>query len=363
MKPEFAVLGAGNGGYAMAADLSLAGYLVNLYEHPKFEENAKSIREEGGIELRGVGRTGFAKIRGKITTDMREAIEGVDIINIVVPSFVHRVFFKAFAPYLKDGQIVLIHTGNWGCLELSNMLKQMKIKKDVKIAETSILVYACERTIRPPQANVIALKKKVLLSAIPATDTKDVLRAINEVYPQFVPAASVLETSGSNMNINHVSVMVLNAGRIESTKGDFKFWKDGVTPSVARVMQEVDDERMKVLTALGIKPTSIVEMTYDYYRTSMDSMYMSIHTLPQIEVSRAPENLEYRYLSEDIPYGLVPLASLGDLIGVPTPTMHALIQLASVLNQVDYMSEGRNVKRLGLTGLSVREIKKYVARI
>ena len=58
----------------MAADLSLAGYEVNLFELPEFEKNIKEILELGGIEIGGGARTGIARFN-KVTTKIKEAID------------------------------------------------------------------------------------------------------------------------------------------------------------------------------------------------------------------------------------------------------------------------------------------------
>ena len=110
MFKRIAVLGAGNGGKMMAAELSTAGWDLNLYEVPEFaERNLKTIRETGGIEVDisatppdfkfpGGGKGGFNKISGKVTTNMGEALEGVDLIMLVVPAFARGRFIKEAAP-------------------------------------------------------------------------------------------------------------------------------------------------------------------------------------------------------------------------------------------------------------------------
>ena len=75
---------------------------------------------------------------------------------------------------------------------------------------------------------------------------------------------------------------------------------------------------------------------------------------PMGEISNA------RYITEDVPYGLVTCSSLGKMLGIKTPTFDSIIQLASVMNQVDYMTEGRTVEKLGLSGLDVKQINDFL---
>ena len=51
--------------------------------------------------------------------------------------------------------------------------------------------------------------------------------------------------------IFHPAISILNAGWIESTHGDFQFYIDGVTPSVAHILEVLDRERVTVASVVG----------------------------------------------------------------------------------------------------------------
>jgi opine dehydrogenase len=74
---------------------------------------------------------------------------------------------------------------------------------------------------------------------------------------------------------------------------------------------------------------------------------------------KAPPCLDHRYIHEDVGYGLVPMAALGRLAGVATPTMDALVQLVSVALGVDYARDGLTLERLGLAGKSPAELVTF----
>ena len=73
-----------------------------------------------------------------------------------------------------------------------------------------------------------------------------------------------------------------------------------------------------------------------------------------------PNDLHYRYLTEDIPIALVCWASIGDLVGVDTPIMDAVITLIGVAHDTNWFVEGRSAEKLSLTGKSIEEIQSYV---
>jgi opine dehydrogenase len=359
---KIAVLGGGNGAHAMAADLTIAGFEVNLFEVPEFRENIEAVIKRGEIEITGVARNGIAKIK-KATTNMREAVEGVDVINIVTPAFAHERFYNELAPHLEDGQIVVTHTGNYGTLQMAHILKTKGIDRDVIIGETSILVYAC-RKIGPGRVMVNGLKSAVPFSTLPAKNTPKALRVMNELFPQFIPATNIIETSIENLNGTlHTGICLLNAGRIEATKGDFLFYIEGATPSVSRVLESFDNERMAVARALGLKPMPVRDWLIKMYGSKGKDLYEAIQNTKAYHdrtCEMAPQSLTHRYVSEDIPYGVVPVASLGESLRIPTPTARALIHIASVVNQADYWREGITVEKMGLAGLSAGEIRDFV---
>jgi opine dehydrogenase len=176
-----------------------------------------------------------------------------------------------------------------------------------------------------------------------------------------VPGDNVMKTSMDNIGaIFHPAVTVLNSARIESTRGDFEYYLEGITPSVARVLERVDAERVAVGEAMGFQCLTARQWLYMAYDAAGSTLYDAINANPGYAGIKAPRTLDTRYLSEDVPMSLVPIASLGELLGVPTEAIRHIIGLASLLHQRDYWAEGRTVERLGLAGMSVKEIRRFV---
>jgi opine dehydrogenase len=201
--PErYTVIGAGHGGKAMAAHLALMGLKVNLYN--RTFEHIQIIKVRGGIDLdsgeavlRGFGRMNL------VTSDMREALEGAQMIMVVVPSSAHVDVAKTAAPFLKDGQTVILHPGRTcGAIEFAKTLKDSGCTSDVTIAEAETFIYA-SRSDGPNQARIFRIKEAVPLAALPAFRTRAVLDALNPVYPQFIDGVNVLHTGLNNMTAQH----------------------------------------------------------------------------------------------------------------------------------------------------------------
>ncbi|MCA1899831.1 MAG: NAD/NADP octopine/nopaline dehydrogenase family protein [Chloroflexi bacterium] len=361
MKTKFAVVGAGHGGKAMAAHLALMGFEVNLYNRT-FERIAV-IKKRGGIELVENEDNiphGFGKL-ARVTSDMKEAVKDVKVIMVVLPSSAHADIAKTMSPHLKDGQIVILHPGRTcGALEFSKVLRDTECKADVTISEAETFIYA-SRSDGPAQARIFRIKEAVPLAALPATRTQQVLDAISEAYPQFIDGVDVLHTGLNNMGaIFHPALTLLNAGWIEATHGDYQFYIDGVTPSVARMLEVLDRERVTVASAVGIRARTALEWLKLAYDTDGADLHEAIHNQPGYYGIKAPPTLNHRYLFEDIPMSLVPIASIGKRYGVAVGAMESMIKIGSIIHRTDYWRRGRTVEKLGLEQWSVSELTRFV---
>jgi opine dehydrogenase len=188
-----------------------------------------------------------------------------------------------------------------------------------------------------------------------------VLEMIQEAYPQFIDGVNVLNTGLNNMGaIFHPALTLLNAGWIEATHGDYQFYIDGVTPSVARVLEVLDRERVTVASSLGIRARTSLEWLKLAYDTDGEDLHEAIHNQPGYYGIKAPPTLHHRYLFEDVPMSLVPIASLGKRYGVSVRGMESMIQIASIIHRTDYWRRGRTVEKLGIEQWSVSELTRFV---
>lgn len=361
MLKKIAVLGAGDGGQASAAVLSLAGYEVNLYN--RSAARLKPILEFGGIKITGV-KEAIAKLN-KITTDIKAAIDGVDLMLIVAPAFAHREMAETCIPHLEDGQIVTYLGKGGGTLVFAQTMKSLGVVKDVILGETNTLPYA-SKGIGPAQVRVGILKKGgFLAAALPAKNTEKLVSALKEIYPAVVPVANVLETLLTDFNaIDHVAALIPNVGYVEKSIGECQLFKEGVTPSVGRVIQAVDRERLAIMKVLGLSQIPYEEWLFR--QGFIDSIESNVYDAIRKSTLKGPipcgpSIMQHRYITEDVPYGLVTMASLGEMLGVSTPVIKSLINLASAMSQVDLWTEGRTVEKLGISGLSVNELLEFVA--
>ncbi len=358
---KFTVIGAGHGGKAMAADLAIMGAQVNLYNRTWM--NIEPIKERGGISLIKLlngGKDRFGKL-ALVTDDIAEAIRGVQVIMVVIPALGHAWIASQLAPHLEDGQIVVLNPGRtFGAIEFRRMLDKHHCQAKVIVAEAQTFIYA-SRSDGPAQSRIFRTKEAVPLAAYPATDTKAVLDAINPYYPQFINGKTVLHTGLNNIGaIFHPTIMVHNIGWVESVSGDFQFYLDGVTPAVARIMEATDRERVRIGQALEIEVLTALDWLKLAYEATGANLFEAIHNQPGYRGIKAPTTINHRYINEDIPMSLVPMASMGKACGFRVRGMESIIRLACIARQTDYWKIGRTVENLGLAGMSKEEMLAMV---
>jgi opine dehydrogenase len=292
---------------------------------------------------------------------MAEALESAEIIMVVVPSSAHADVAATMAPHLHHGQIVLLNPGRTGgALEFAKVLSDEECAADITIAEAETFIYA-SRSDGPAEARIFRIKDAVPLAAIPATRTKKVLDALEPAYPQFIDGENVLHTGLNNMGaVFHPALTLLNAGRIESTLGEFQFYIDGVTPAVGRVLEVLDRERVTVAAALGLRARTGLEWLKMAYDATGEDLTEAIHNQPGYRGIMAPRTLHHRYLFEDVPMSLVPMVALGQRYGVSVRGMDSIIRLACFVHRTDYWRQGRTLDRMGIEEWSVSELTQYV---
>ncbi|HEY8449666.1 MAG TPA: NAD/NADP octopine/nopaline dehydrogenase family protein [Bacillota bacterium] len=358
-----AVLGAGNGGFATAADLALRGHAVRLYELPEFAANLEPVRANGGIQMDVLDSFprpgGFARLEA-LTTDMAEAVGGAELVLLTVPAYAHDTYVHRLAPHLAPGQVVVFCPGYLGPWLLWQRLREGGRAEQVILGETESLIYACRKTA-PDRVWVRGYKRGLRAAALPAAANDRLIELLRSAYPDVEPAPNVIATTLSNANaLIHTPLMLLNAAHIERTGGDFLFYHEGMTPAVGRLIESLDEERLAIGRAWGVRLRTMFEQDYGWY-AHQGARGRNIHdthvTNPIYAWSKAPDNLSHRYVAEDVPYGLVTIESFGRHAAVPTPRISAMIELFNALLGRDFRREGRTLDAVGLGGLSLEDAR------
>lgn len=343
---KISILGAGNGGTAVAAELSLKGHEVTLIKtsNAMHDENFNHLVENGGtVNLIENVKTVTAKIK-HVTRDI-SLINDSEVVIVYIQTNYHEDLIKRIKPYLRDGQILLL---NPGYLSTAYVLKHCS-DIDITVCEAQSSFLDC-RIIEPGTIKIGFRNVRNPLGIYPASRTKKSKEILDQLGFPFTYLPSVIEAALHNPNlIVHTVGAIMSIPRIEKTNGDYCMYHEVFTPSVWRILEALDKEKMDVMEKLGCKRVPYVEAckfrnTLDDSRDAKEVFfwYAGMDTR-----AKGPVKVDSRYISEDVPQGLVLLKTLGARYNVPTPVCTALIEIAIAALGRDLRAEGRSIERLG----------------
>ncbi len=352
----FSIIGLGAGGQAWAADLLARGYTVRAFD---VDSDKVSTIARTGITAEGMLSIHVGP--PTICDTLPSAIEGSDIILVVTTAGAHGEVARQCARTLGPGQkIVLSPGGTGGVLEFAAALSRYGLDLGlggVAVCEAEALVYACNSP-SPGRVRILGKKQDVGVASMPTCAAIDLVEVLNDAVGHcFRAVDSVLETGLSNVNyIFHVPGMMLNAGWVEA--GRFHFYSQGISASVARAIEALDAERLAVAEAYGVKTVGLADWLRVTYGVIGHSLYDAIQKNPVFQPVLAPQTLSHRYVTEDVPAGLVPLVALGEAAGLEMSVSRLFVDLAGILLQMDFWKEGRSSEKMGIAGLTAKDIKE-----
>lgn len=354
-----AVLGAGNGGLALAGYLSRQGHRVALWN--RSAERIAAVHVLGGVQLT---LPGAAAVRARLagaTCRMGVALAGARHVLVTVPACAHADLARACTPHLRDGQTVLLLPGRTGgALEFRRVLRESGCRAEILLGEANTFPLAARAV--GPAAVVFGTKADVGAAALPATRTPELLAAWRPFLPMLSADGSVLHTGLANLGaILHPVITLSNAGRIR--RGEtFDFYTEGVTPPVAALLAAADAERLQVARAYGVAVASLRDWIAAAYGHRADTLLAAVAGNPAYVGIKAPVSLRHRYLLEDVPTGLIPLIELGRAAGLAVPTLRGLVARARAVLGGGAWPRARTLDTLGLSGLNTASIRALVER-
>ncbi len=352
------ILGGGNTAFSAAANLTLRGYKVILYEIPGFEASLAPVKGTSTIHLKGVAGQGAAVIH-RMTTDIEEALRASDLVLLIVPAYAHRPFAEVCASHLRKGQIVVLTPGTLGTLEWARILREAGTT-GVILAETDTAPYVCRKTA-PDTATIWGVVLHLGLGVLPATETEGVRELLEPLFPGVSCYPDVMACGLSALNpVVHPAGVLMNAGRVEYARGEFYFYEEGISPSVAKVIMQVDAERRATAKALGYNLCPADEAFWRVGFGPKGDLWATINGSRMLTQLKAPGTLDSRWLTEDIPYGLAVWSSIGAQYGVDTPVMRSFVNIGSVVMGFDGWTSGRGMKELGIAGMQKKQLAAYL---
>ncbi|MBA2961652.1 NAD/NADP octopine/nopaline dehydrogenase [Ramlibacter sp. MAH-25] len=348
---KVSILGAGAVAFGSAAFLEQAGHSPMLWSPSgrgtrPFASGAPLVAK-GAIEL---------EFTPRVAKDCAEAVQEADALLICLPGFCHKATMDAMAPHVRENQPVIISShSSFGALYLSRLLAARGIRAPIIVWGTTLTTGTKSDETH---VNVISVRKKIDVAAVPQSASDRAVELCTHLFgDRFVQRDGLLAIALSNLNPqNHLAIALLNLTRME--RGETWGQAENVTPAVGRLIEALDLERLAIATALGIHVRTVKEhfsLSFHVTPASVSDMNQEMHRSGR--GGHGPRTADSRYVLEDVPFGLVPTARLGRLVGVPAPLHEAGIALFSAAYGRDFTQANDLLPALGLESLTLDQLK------
>lgn len=361
---KVSVVGAGNGGMTAAYHFAKKGYSVCIYDSREFDVQIKAIKNNGGIKALEKAHDCPMILGGfetdiTATTDEKIVAEFSDLIVIICPSFAQQLLFEKILPYLKNNQKIILMPGNYAGLVLDKVVSDKRKGLDLTFIDAISIPWAT-RIEKPGEITIMGIKQFLPVSIFPKKkQTNELIDQLNDLLPIPIEVLDNPLIAGlENINFGgHPLLTVLNMGLLENFDGDFCYYRDCCSKATSNACAVMDKERISVGEAFGFKLRTELEAMNILYDDNCKTVYefnraSSTHS----KINKAPNSSKARYITEDVPYLMVPCYELACLAGIKVPIIESCINLANAYNGDDYFENGRTLEKMGLNNLSIEEI-------
>lgn len=356
------VIGAGNSGCAHAFKLAEAGHNVSLLKtsHAVHDDNFEEVKKNSGIwaidNTKG-GIKSFQKI-SQITRDYKDALSEAEMILVLVQTGQHEVVANTIAPFIHDKiKVIVIIPGNLGSVYFRQAIK----KNHLIFIEGESTPYDA-RIIELGLVNILFKNVRNAVSVYPferKIEGLEYVKNIADTYGYF--RKNTIDSALHNPNlIVHTVGTIMSANRIEFTKGEFWMYREAFTPSIWRLINQLDKEKNDVIERFGGDRISYLDACKFRNEADLEKDSLSVfNSYAQDGGPKGPATIYSRYLFEDVANGLVLLKSLASKVNINTPICNALITIASALVDENFEKIGRTIESLHLDHLSEEELISF----
>ncbi|WP_300534740.1 NAD/NADP-dependent octopine/nopaline dehydrogenase family protein [uncultured Mameliella sp.] len=352
MSKKVGLAGAGSIAFGTAAVLHEAGHDPMLWS----PSGAGTVDLAAGAPLIASGAA-ETSLTPRIADSAETLARENEVLILALPGYGHKTVLDALAPHIEPRhQVIISSHASLGAVYLMQLLAERGVTVPITAWGTTICT---GRRQSGTEVKVNTVRSKVDLCTVPEDRSAEALELCQALFgDRFQPRAGLLAISLSNLNPqNHMGIALGNITRME--RGET--WSQGqnVTPTVGRLLEELDLERLEIAKALGLEVKTIFEhfhLSFHVPVASISEMNQQMHA--QGNGGTGPATADSRYVTEDVPYGLVLTAALGRLTGHPAPLHEAGIRIFSAMYGRDFEAENEILKALDLDSYSLDDLKQ-----
>ena len=344
------IAGAGSIAFATASLLARRGHDPMLWS----PSGAGTAALGGTLRAAGAFEAAFVP---RVAASAAELADANEALLLAIPGYGHRAVMDALAPRIRPGQPVIISShASFGALYLTGRLRAAGVVAPVTAWGTTVVT---ARRQAGSEVRVNSVRSRVDLCTLPESESGAALALCQRLFgDRFEPRDGLLAITLSNLNPqNHMGIALGNMTRME--RGEVWSQGENVTPNVGRLLEALDAERLAIAAGIGVRVRSIFEhfhLSFHVPVASVAAMNRQMHA--EGRGGTGPATADSRYVTEDVPYGLVPTVRLGELAGCPAPLHAAGVRIFSAMYGVDFMAGNELLNALDLSRYTLPDLRR-----
>lgn len=373
-KVKLVICGSGNGAHALAGIASSQPNtevrLLTLSQHKAQRWADLLEHEDFTVSLYEQGKK-YSELKTKpilVTNDPGKVIPGCDVIAFVLAAFAHEKYLNAIKPFMEPGMILVGLPGQAG-FEFQYRVILGKLSNQITLINYESLPWTTRLNEFGKSCDVLGTKNAMLGalkigSTAPQKDPYKVMQRLLGNKPLLTTKGDLLTVSLMSVNAYlHTSILYDKWAHWDGKPLDEKpLSYHGLSQDGATLMSRISDEVLTITNVVSnLRPqTDLSQRIHilDWYKKcyggdidDTSNLYTAIttntayrgltHPILQNEDGKWVPDLTHRYLTEDIPYGLVVIRGIAEIVGVATPNMDKIITWAQEKLNKKYLVNGK----------------------
>jgi hypothetical protein len=286
----------------------------------------------------------------RAASDPAEVVPGAGIVLIAVPPAAHREVLLKVQPHLDPGAWVGGMPGYGGF----DWQARRVLGRGPTLFGVQRIPYVSHVVEYGREVAITGIRPQLFLAALPATEVNEVAATLERLmHTRVVPTGNYLNVTLSTSN------PIMHPARLY---GLLSGWRPGQTydrcPYFYRDWDEVStvvylrcaDELQAVSRALPLDLGYVKGLVQHFEVATREDITAKIRGLASLAHRPAPlsrresggyeVDLQSRYFTEDIPYGILIQRAVAELVGVPTPMFDQIIRWAQGLMGAEFLVDG-----------------------
>lgn len=348
---QVGIVGAGSVAFATAALLEQRGHGATLWS--RSPQRTESLAQGERLKARGAVQGEFAP---SVAASLKALAEKAEVLIIALPANGHKTVLDAIALHITPRQAVIFSShASFGALYLSSLLAGRGISIPI-VAWGTTVVTGRQTSTTSVQVNTV--RGQIDLATIPVSRRQSGLSLCQTLFgDRFMDRGSLMAIALSNLNPqNHMGIALGNMTRME--RGESWIQSQNVTPNVGRLLEILDKERVAIAARLGLDVRDIFEhfhLSYHVPVASVSEMNQEIYRSGR--AGNGPAISDSRYITEDVPFGLVVTAKIGRLVGCTAELHEAGILIFSAMYGRDFTMENDLLAALDLDRMDLESLQ------